>query len=47
MLHLWVPLIPFLTNEAIRTRVREYAAVCADPELRTEIETTLEESKKW
>jgi len=43
----WVPLILFLTDEAIRTRVREYAAHCGEAEFRTEMETTLEESKKW
>ena len=43
----WVPLIFFLTNEAVRTRVREYAAHCGEPEFRTEMETVLEESKKW
>ena len=44
---LWVPLIPFLTSEAIRARVREYAAVCTEPKFRREIESALEESKKW
>src|ERR1044071_4232282 len=43
----WVPLITFLKNEAVRTRIREYAAICGEPELRKEIETVLEESKKW
>lgn len=43
----WVPLIPFVKNEAVRSRVREYAAVCGEPEFRTRIETVLEESKKW
>ena len=43
----WIPLIFFLTDEAIRTRVGQYAARCPELEFRTEMETTLEESKKW
>jgi hypothetical protein len=43
----WVPLILFLADEAIRTRVREYVAHCGDLKFRSEMEADLEESKKW
>ena len=43
----WVPLVVFLTDEGIRTRVREYAAHCGDPAFRAEMETALDESTKW
>ena len=43
----WVPLIFFLTDEPIRTRVRAYAAQCREPGFRAEMERALEESKKW
>ena len=44
---LWVPLIPFLSNERVRARVQEYATNRAQPEFRAEIETTLVEAKNW
>src|SRR5215467_5887491 len=37
---LWVPLIPFLSNEGLRARVQEYATNRARPEFRVEIEKT-------
>jgi hypothetical protein len=43
----WVPLIPFLTDEAIRARVREYALHRAEGDLRAEMESVLEEAKTW
>jgi hypothetical protein len=44
---LWVPTIPFLSDERLRARVQEYATNRAQPEFRVEIEATLNEAKNW